>query len=190
MPIEYLTGDATVPCKTGGIRLIVHVCNDAGGWGSGFVVALSAKWNEPMGRYKAWYNSLSSGIRRSGTPIRMPLGEIQVVPVRDEYGTIFVVNMIAQHNFKSVNNPVALRYQALADCFRKLDEWIRSYKIAKGLMVRPDPVGDVTIHMPRIGCGLAGGSWDKVELLVGTQLFEYDVFVYDLEGVGVVPQGE
>ncbi len=115
----------------------------------------------------------------------MPLGEIQVVPVKDEFGTVFVVNMIAQHNFKSVENPVALRYQALADCFRKLGEWIESYRIAKGLMVRPDTIGEVSIHMPRIGCGLAGGSWDKVELLIGTMLFDYEVFVYDLEGVGV-----
>jgi hypothetical protein len=110
----------------------------------------------------------------------MPLGEIQVVPVKDEHGTLFVVNMIAQHNFKTKDNPVALRYQALADCFRKLDEWIKSYRMARELMARPSRIGDVSIHMPRIGCGLAGGSWDKVELLIGTMLFEHDVFVYDL----------
>lgn len=145
-----------------------------------------------MARYKAWYNNLISGsvktggrpsgavVRRVGTQVRMPLGEIQVVPVKDEYGTIFVVNMIAQHNFTTEDNPVALRYQALADCFRKLDEWIKSYQIAKGLMARPDRVGDVTIHMPRIGCGLAGGSWDKIELLINVLLFSHDIFVYDL----------
>jgi hypothetical protein len=181
MPIEYLKGDATSTYKTSGTRLIIHICNDCGGWGRGFVVSLSNKWHEPMTRYKAWYNSLCTGrIHRTGTQTRMPLGEIQVVPVKDEFGTLFVVNMIAQHNFKTKDNPVAVRYQALADCLRKLDEWIKSYRIAKGLMIRPDSIGEISIHMPRIGCGLAGGSWDKVELLVGTVLFDYDVFVYDL----------
>jgi len=186
--IEYLKGDATSPCKTGGIRIIAHVCNNAGGWGRGFVVSLSNKWEEPMKKYKEWYNSLDtkhSGrpvmVHRSGTSTRMPLGEIQVVPVKDEYGTILVVNMIAQHNFKCAENSVALRYQALADCLRKLDEWIKSYKLVKSIMIRPKLVEEVSIHMPRIGCGLAGGQWEKVQLLIDAMLFNYDVFVYDLE---------
>lgn len=33
MPITYLTGDATVPCKNSGIRIITHVNNDAGDGG-------------------------------------------------------------------------------------------------------------------------------------------------------------
>ncbi len=36
--ITYLTGDATQP-QSAGPKLIVHVCNDIGGWGRGFVVA-------------------------------------------------------------------------------------------------------------------------------------------------------
>jgi len=181
MPIEYLIGDATSPCKTDGIRLITHICNDTGGWGRGFVVALSNKWDEPMARYKTWYKSLPSKTDH------LPLGEIQIVPVKDQNGTLlFVVNMIAQHNFKTPQNPVAVRYQALADCFRQLDGWIKSYKVAKGIMIKPDKLGKFSIHMPRIGCGLAGGSWDKVELLVGTVLMDYDVFVHDLDKTGMV----
>lgn len=185
MPIEYLKGDATTPCKTGGIRIIAHICNNIGGWGRGFVVALSKKWKEPESRYRMWHGSCGGVVRRSGTHSYLPLGEIQVVPVKDEHGTLFVANMVAQHEYGS-KDQIPLRYQALADCLKKLDGWIQSYQIAKGLMVRPDSVGDVTIHMPRIGCGLAGGSWDKVELLIGTTLFEYDVFVYDLDMTGKV----
>jgi hypothetical protein len=38
------------------------------------------------------------------------------------------------------------------------------------------------IHMPRIGCGLAGGSWDQVEPLLETHLARagFNVWVYDL----------
>src|SRR4029077_8760714 len=31
------------------------VCNDAGGWGKGFVIAVSRRWPEPERRYRAWH---------------------------------------------------------------------------------------------------------------------------------------
>ncbi len=46
MTIKYITGDATNP-EADGLRIIVHVCNDIGGWGRGFVLALSNKWEVP-----------------------------------------------------------------------------------------------------------------------------------------------
>lgn len=36
--IRYQTGDATAPAEKPAI--ICHICNDLGGWGKGFVVAL------------------------------------------------------------------------------------------------------------------------------------------------------
>jgi len=41
--ITYLQGDATVPVAEG-MKIICHVCNVAGGWGKGFVVAISKRW--------------------------------------------------------------------------------------------------------------------------------------------------
>ena len=38
--INYLKGDATQP-HSQGTKIIVHVCNDLGGWGKGFVLAIS-----------------------------------------------------------------------------------------------------------------------------------------------------
>ncbi|MFH2141814.1 MAG: hypothetical protein ABIJ97_05295 [Bacteroidota bacterium] len=39
-----------------------------------------------------------------------------------------------------------------------------------------------SVHMPRIGCGLAGGKWAKIEPLIIKLLsgFDIQVFVYDL----------
>jgi hypothetical protein len=39
-------------------------------------------------------------------------------------------------------------------------------------------------HMPRIGCGLAGGKWEMIEPLIQRILRSenIEVFVYDLEG--------
>ena len=31
---------------------IAHICNDAGGWGRGFVLSLSAHWSEPEQAYR------------------------------------------------------------------------------------------------------------------------------------------
>ncbi len=49
--INYVKGDATSPIGDG-VKLIVHVCNDIGAWGAGFVLALSKKWITPEKQYK------------------------------------------------------------------------------------------------------------------------------------------
>jgi O-acetyl-ADP-ribose deacetylase (regulator of RNase III) len=41
--ISYVKGDATSP-QARGIKIIGHVCNDLGGWGKGFVLAVSRRW--------------------------------------------------------------------------------------------------------------------------------------------------
>ena len=52
--IRYLKGDATCP-QAKGVKLICHVCNDLGGWGKGFVLALSRRWDRPEAEYRAWH---------------------------------------------------------------------------------------------------------------------------------------
>jgi hypothetical protein len=39
-----------------------------------------------------------------------------------------------------------------------------------------------TVHMPRIGCGLAGGTWDRIGPIVERTLSAKNIgaFVYDL----------
>ncbi|MFJ5832567.1 hypothetical protein [Streptomyces sp. NPDC093089] len=46
--ITYVRGDATAPHGKG-VKIVAHVCNDLGGWGKGFVVAVSRRWPEPEG---------------------------------------------------------------------------------------------------------------------------------------------
>ncbi len=54
--IQYVKGDATNPAGPGS-KIIVHICNDVGGWGKGFVVALSNRWPEPEKQYREWFKS-------------------------------------------------------------------------------------------------------------------------------------
>ena len=74
MSINYVIGDATQPVGDGP-KIIVHVCNDIGGWGRGFVVALSKRWPEPEGRYRAWH--------RGEEKAPFALGEVQFVQVSE-----------------------------------------------------------------------------------------------------------
>lgn len=54
--IKYLKGDATLP-QASGIKIIAHICNNIGGWGKGFVLAISERWSEPEKAYREWYRN-------------------------------------------------------------------------------------------------------------------------------------
>jgi len=153
--INYVVGDATCTIKKPSV--IVHVCNNKGKWGAGFVLAISGKWKKPEQAYRTMgeYN----------------LGEIDIVYVNE---TTLVINMIAQNGFKSKMNPIPLKYTALKSCLLKVAAYLREEN--------PKNKKPYSIHMPRIGCGLAGGSWDKVEEIIKETLSEFDVYVYDLKG--------
>jgi hypothetical protein len=89
---------------------------------------------------------------------------VQFVTVDDR---LRVANMVAQHGYVSRANPVAIHYDALAQCLSEL-----ASRLEEGTI----------IHMPRIGCGLAGGNWDQIEPLLEEHLATagFDVWVYDL----------
>ncbi len=153
MAITYLKGDATLP-QASGPKIIAHIVNTAGGWGAGFVVAISNRWPEPERAYRLWH--------RQGPEFR--LGALQMVPVEPD---LWVANMVAQFEFGTSGNP-PIRYDALSTCLAKL-------------AVEAQEKG-AAVHAPRIGCGLAGGTWDKVEPLINEALQEVPVYIYDFGG--------
>ncbi|MEW7278857.1 macro domain-containing protein [Aquimarina sp. 2201CG1-2-11] len=155
--IKYLKGDATVP-QTKGIKIIVHVCNNLGGWGKGFVLAISKRWPQPEKSYREWHRNRAKN--------NFELGATQLIQVTDY---IYVGNMIAQQGMKMGSNGVPIRYEAVRRCLKNIA--IEAKKL------------EASIHMPRIGCGLAGGKWDKIEPIIKETLMQkdLDVFVYDFE---------
>lgn len=148
--ITYLKGDATQPIGEG-MRIIAHVVNDRGGFGKGFVLALSKRWSAPEQRYREWSRQNS-----------FKLGAVQYIKVEDQ---LYVANMLAQEGYSSSNQP-AIRYPALRQCLSSLERQANKH--------------NASVHMPRIGCGLAGGTWNEVEKLIQDQLGNLPVFVYDL----------
>lgn len=152
--ITYLNGDATSP-KEEGPKIIAHVCNDIGGWGKGFVLAISRRWKLPEREFRKWF--------KEGPDFK--LGEVQFVCVEED---IYVANMIGQHGIKR-GSGAAVRYDAINECLKKVGD--------KALEIH------ASLHMPRIGCGLAGGKWEMIEPLIISNLTKrgIPVFVYDFE---------
>ncbi len=161
MSITYLKGDATQPLGDGH-RIIAHVCNNVGGWGRGFVVALSKRWDTPERTYRSLWHTGHS----------ITLGHVQICNVDDD---LYMANMIAQEGYGSKNANLhrtderdarpPIRYDALKTCLTAVASFARTC--------------DGTVHMPRIGCGLADGRWEEVEPLIEETMSDLNVFVYD-----------
>jgi O-acetyl-ADP-ribose deacetylase (regulator of RNase III) len=155
--LNYVIGDATNPRidRIYGKAIITHVCNDVGAWGAGFVMAISKKWKEPEIEYK----KMSNKTRK--------LGYVQFVPVENN---IIIANLIGQHDIKSNENGVPpINYAAIEIGLNKI------FKFANNI--------GASVHMPRIGCGLAGGSWEIMELIIKRAQRNHNVkiYVYDLK---------
>lgn len=149
--IHYIVGDATEP-QVEGPKFIGHVVNTLGAWGAGFVMALSSKWDRPERKYKEW-TKLSW----------FKLGRAQQVWVAEN---TWVYNLLAQDGLPNAKRRVVIDYVALESAL----EFMADAAHRKG----------ASIHLPRIGCGLAGGDWDTVESIIETTCKELDVYVYDL----------
>ncbi len=150
MNINYIKGDATTPIGEDN-KIIVHICNDIGGWGKGFVMALSRRWQKPEKEYRAWYAS-GEGFE---------LGALQLVAVEDN---LWVANLIGQHKLrKGADGSPPIRYDAIQKGLKSLG--------AKAIEL------NASVHMPRIGCGLAGGKWEEIEPIILDALIDKKVAV-------------
>lgn len=164
--IFYLRGDATKPVIEQNSRIIVHICNDVGAWGKGFVLAIEKEYPIAKTYYKQWYNNHFNKVNSSATPFK--LGEVQIIPVESKPdGTIYVANMIAQHNIYSKKGVPPIRYKALKKCLKKVKDF------ANVTIEQP-----TTIHMPKIGCGLAKGDWNIIGNIIKTTFTNIPVYIY------------
>ncbi|MER5736393.1 macro domain-containing protein [Streptomyces sp. NPDC002262] len=143
--IEYVRGDATAPHGKG-VRIVAHVCNDLGGWGKGFVLAVSRRWPEPEAAFRRWHRERAAN--------DFGLGAAQFVQVSPQ---LWVANLVGQRGIRTGRSTgVPVRYEAIDR--------------ALGLLAEKAVELDASVHMPRIGCGLAGGKWERVEPLVRERL--------------------
>lgn len=156
-----MKGDATDP-QGEGEKIIAHVCNDVGGWGRGFVLAVSRRWPQPETMYRRWSRG---DIDELHGEMLFGLGMVQFAPVAKQ---LTVANMVAQHDVKPADDGTPpIRYEALRECLRHVAKSAKECR--------------ASVHMPRIGCGLAGGEWRAIEQIINDELNDVEVFVYDLD---------
>ena len=132
--------------------IIPHVCNCKGGWGRGFVLAISKKWRKPEQEYHRWHSEIKKfkGYKRCDhfcNDKDLPLGVNQTILVEPN---VAVVNMIAQ----TLSGEVPLKYEALTTCMLNVMQGIKGYT---------EPW---EIRAPKFGSGLAGGDWNISEEMI------------------------
>ena len=160
--ISYLRGDALEP-RGDGPALIAHVVNDATpNWGGGgFAQSVRRRLPMVQADFKTWA-SIRGNLR---------LGNVHLSRAGDD---LYLYSMVCQEGYGPSAQP-RLRYAALQGALQQLaDAAIRL---------------TASIHMPRIGTGHAGGSWEIVEELVRQELCDrgLNVTVYDLPDPGGRP---
>lgn len=153
--IKYLVGDATKPISASPYTFILHVCNDVGAWGKGFTRSLDLLSSRPRVSYR---DAIKQTKPRS-------LGCWSLCKVNPE---LFVANMIAQRGLPTRAQRVVIDYPALEKCLEAVAKVAADW--------------DASCHMPRIGCGIAGGDWHTVEAIIERTLCAagVPVYVYDL----------
>ena len=149
LDITYLRGDATRP-RGDGARVIAQVVNDrASMWGAGFALVIRKKWPAVQESFCSWADNRNN----------LQLGKTLAVSV-DPSTTVF--NMVCQHGYGPSPTP-RIRYAHLRDCLEQLAQ----VAIQK----------QASVHIPRIGCGQAGGSWDIVRELIDQTVCRQGVHV-------------
>jgi len=133
--------------------IIAHGCNCRGGFGAGFAKYVGEKYPETKRGYISKYN-------KEG----WKLGDIQLVKVKPD---LYVANMATQDRFwKEYEGEVLVDYVALCDALEEL----KKKSLELGL----------PIYIPKIGCGLAGGNWEKVKKYINLIFEDTDITVFNL----------
>lgn len=138
--IRYSQTDITAALR----GIIAHGCNTSGGFGSGVAGAIRAKWPHV---YQAFMKNVIHKDHR-----HEQLGLVQYVVIDDN---LMVANCYTQLNFgndgQKYASPDAI-YKSLRRCIEFIGE------------------SDMPLHIPKIGSGLGGLSWETDVLPLIEQL--------------------
>lgn len=156
--LDLVFGDALEP-RGPENKLLVHIVNDkTPNWGGGgFASRLRGRWPQVQDDFQNWTSNQRSALR---------LGNVRFCGVRED---LTVASIVAQHGYGPSEKP-RIRYTALREGLQS---------VAKAASVR-----NATIHMPRIGTGQAGGTWEIISDIIQEALVDegHRVTVYDPPG--------
>lgn len=141
-------------------KVIAHGVNCQNAMGSGVAKALYSKWPE----VKFDYHKVCTKMLQHCTNDDL-LGHIFAVNSDDK----LIINCFTQQNY-GYDGQVYLNYEALEMCMRGVREFCKGYSVSE-------------VAMPKIGCGLAGGDWEKVKKILDKTFHKkhFHVKVYYLD---------
>ena len=153
--MKVVHGDVLQP-RASGDRIICQLVNDqARTWGGGVARSTARKFPKAQDSFVTWITALPRGER---------LGKVHFESVAP---STTIASLVGQHGYGASPHP-RIRYLALAQCFEKVLAYASDHA--------------ASVHMPRIGEGQSGGSWETVAEIVRTVLVTNDipVTVYEL----------
>lgn len=153
--LTHLRGDAFGSHR----EILCHGTNARGVFGAGFAAQVARRWPHVADAYRRKY-------RESG----WATGDVQLVRVDrpgDRVRPRFVANVCSQHDYGRGRDRVD--YPALLAGLMRLFRWCEPFGFG--------------VAMPRIGAGLAGGDWPRIEGLIVIALDgrDIEVDVYELQ---------
>lgn len=139
--IKYLNGDLL----KSGCDIICHQVNCMGVMGAGIALQIRNKWDNVYRQYK-------EHCKQNNYDDKILLGEI--LPIETKSGKI-IINMFSQSNYGRCG--IYTNYDAFRFACIKI----------KTLYENKNIKNKIKIGFPnKIGCGLAGGSWDIINKII------------------------
>jgi O-acetyl-ADP-ribose deacetylase (regulator of RNase III) len=153
--MKLVHGDVLDP-RTPGEKIICQLVNDqARTWGGGVARSTARKYPRAQESFSSWITSVPRAAR---------LGSVHFAPAGR---STTIASLVGQQGYGPSSSP-RIRYVALAECFDKVFAYALQHS--------------ASVHMPRIGEGQSGGSWETVAEIVRTVLANngVPVTVYEL----------
>ena len=151
MPIIYKNGDVIDAFENLNFNILMHGCNCFCTMGAGIAAQIRKKY--PI----VYEKDLQT---KKGDESK--LGTIDIIKVNDK--NQFIVNAYTQFYYGKYKDNVS--YNAIHNVFSEI------YKFCKD--------NYYSICIPKIGAGLAGGDWSKIEKIIYDIFDERDIYVFSL----------
>jgi Zn-dependent peptidase ImmA (M78 family) len=154
-PLKFVHGNVLDP-RGAAKKVICQLVNDqARFWGGGVAKTTSRQFPEAQRQFTEWFTTVPRSKR---------LGSVHFAEVTD---SLTIASLIGQEGFGASASP-RIRYAALEKCFERVSEFAAKTS--------------ATVHMPRLGAGQSGGTWETVEEIVRSTIVPKNipVTVYDL----------
>lgn len=154
-----ITGNLITLTKEGKFKVITHGCNCFCTMKAGIAPQMAEAFG--CNEFPSENERLKGNINKLGTI------DYKKIELAGENKNVYVVNSYTQFNFKTVDNVKPFDYIAFALCMKKINS------IFKGL----------SVGLPQIGAGLAGGDWNIIKDIIQRELKDcfVTIVIYDLK---------